>query len=612
MRRKRFVMVMTVLLTVSCTGNVWANSAQSRWRGTDVSGAVVTEEECPLMVERERLTFDLTEFPENGYDTVDDYLAYTGNVSAQYTIYNPADYTVEARLVFPFGNVPDYGFIYEDGESVYNMDTEKYDVTVNGRPVEKKLRHTFSSDISEFELGEELEKLSSGSEEDGFYSPDLPVTKYTYRISGIDTETYSAASAGFLVPDNRERTKVYLEQGSGFQLKEDEAELSVWAENGAQIELYVIGEPLEEMPEWYVCEDGGMGKRIDGEVRLTKTEKMTFRDLALMSYDEGSSVMETDWYHAVIDLFERSELDCGVIGNEFWYEDLDLSGSLMRWYEYEIVLAPGERIVNEVTAPIYPSIDGESDPAVYGYTYLLSPARTWKEFKDLEVTVNTPYYLTESSLEGFEKTEEGYSLVLDGLPQGELSFTLCEEEGGGSAGGSDQRGVALLAFLLMGGVGFLLILTGGILVFLQKRKTKACTSVTMGYVVDHRFPGDGRMYPIVEYQAAGHVYRAARRFRGYITTSRTTQKHKELGRQAYVSEKDYVHVVLGRVANVRAMAEDLWPLGSPVTVYYDPDRPSRAYVEKMPEKAPATSVVFLWVGIGVILCGILLSVLIGM
>lgn len=604
-------MVMTVFLTVSCTVNVCANSAQSRWRGTDVSGAVITEEECPLTVEQERLTFDLSEFPEIRYDTEEDYLAYTGKVSARYTIYNPADYTVEARLVFPFGNVPAYGFVYEDGESVFNMDTEKYDVTVNGNPVEKKLRHTFSFDISEFELGEELEKLSSGSEEDGFYSPDLPVMKYTYRISGIDTETYSAASAGFLVPDNRERSKVYLEQGSGFQLKGDEAELSVWAENGAQIELYVIGEPLEEMPAWYVCEDGGMGKRIDGEVRLTKTEKMTFRDLALMSYDEGSSVMETDWYHAVIDLFERSELDCGVIGNEFLYENLDLSDSLMRWYEYEIVLAPGEQIVNEVTAPIYPSIDEESHPAAYEYTYLLSPARTWKEFKGLEVTVNTPYYLTESSLEGFEKTEEGYSLILDRLPQGELSFTLCEE-GGGSSGGSDESRTALLALLLMGGIGLLLIMTGGILVFLQKRKTKACTSETMGYVVDHRFPGSGRMYPLVEYQAAGHLYRAARRFRGYITISRTTQKHMEFGRRAYVSEKDYLHVVLGRVANVRAMAEDLWPIGSSMTVYYDPDRPSRAYVEKMPEKAPAISVVFLWAGIGVILCGTLLFVLIGM
>ena len=100
----------------------------------------------------------------------------------------------------------------------------------------------------------------------------------------------------------------------------------------------------------------------------------------------------------------------------------------MRWYEYEISIGPGECIVNTVTAPIYPSINSDYEPPIYEYTYLLSPAQTWAEFGTLDIVVNTPYYMTVSGLEGFKWNNPGYELHLDGLPEGELTFTLCAEQ----------------------------------------------------------------------------------------------------------------------------------------------------------------------------------------
>ena len=61
-------------------------------------------------------------------------------------------------------------------------------------------------------------------------------------------------------------------------------------------------------------------------------------------------------------------------------------------------------------------------------TYLLSPASTWKEFGNLDIVINTPYYLVENSIEGFEYKNPGYELHLTGLPEGELEFTLCSEK----------------------------------------------------------------------------------------------------------------------------------------------------------------------------------------
>ena len=81
-----------------------------------------------------------------------------------------------------------------------------------------------------------------------------------------------------------------------------------------------------------------------------------------------------------------------------------------------------------MTAPLYPAIDADYTPSIYAYTYLLSPAKTWTQFGELDITVNTPYYMTECGIDGFTRTDSGYALTLPGLPEGELTFTLSEAE----------------------------------------------------------------------------------------------------------------------------------------------------------------------------------------
>ena len=47
----------------------------------------------------------------------------------------------------------------------------------------------------------------------------------------------------------------------------------------------MIGEQPEELPDWYICENGAMEKQTDGEMNLTDVEEMTFREFTMMSYD---------------------------------------------------------------------------------------------------------------------------------------------------------------------------------------------------------------------------------------------------------------------------------------------------------------------------------------
>ena len=69
MKYKRFaaLVVSFAMLFGLQTSLVSANSARTSWSGVDSTGSYVTDEDCPVTVEQELLTFDLTEFPENYY-----------------------------------------------------------------------------------------------------------------------------------------------------------------------------------------------------------------------------------------------------------------------------------------------------------------------------------------------------------------------------------------------------------------------------------------------------------------------------------------------------------------------------------------------------------------
>ena len=49
---------------------------------------------------------------------------------------------------------------------------------------------------------------------------------------------------------------------------------------------------------------------------------------------------------------------------------------------------------------------------------------------------------------------------------------------------------------------------------------------------------------------------------------------------AYEDAKGWLHVRTGPVARLDTLAEQLWPLGSQMTVHYDPGNPEKSYVER--------------------------------
>ena len=421
MKNKGFIAICLILFLVSDIFKLTAlaNSARRIWYGVDMTGTVVKGENCPIEVEDEQLTFDISEFPNSYYEKKGDFLKYNGKVTA--------------KLVFPFGYYPEYGSDEYDEENQMCKridDTAKFDIKINDKEIKKELRHSLYYSDYDFDIHKEMSFLIDGYIKDDFYSPELPVTKYVYEISEVDKKLYNREVAGIEIPPFDGKRKYYLEQSYGFTTNDKgNTRIGVGAENGEEIEFYVIGEPVKDLPKWKFYESSSNeSKEIKGEMQLKSTSKMTFKEFALTSYDKGGQILESDWYNIIVELYKQATVEnSGAIFISV-YDTGERLKSLLRWYEYEITLAPGEKITNTIEAPLYPTIDEEYDHDIYRYNYLLSPASTWAKFGNLNVDINTPLYLIDNSQDGFTKTKTGYNFKSSGLPEGELRFSLSTVE----------------------------------------------------------------------------------------------------------------------------------------------------------------------------------------
>lgn len=397
-----------------------ANSRAQEWYGRDANGVVFVGDDIPIEVTNELLSFDIPTLPYATYNNAETFLSYDSRVTAEYTFYNPTDMTITATLLFPFGSFPEYGRGYDS--------IDKYGVMMNGEKINATLRHTPYT--GKFNAEEDASILQYEYVSDDFYHPDLTVTKYTYEVGGSQaaSESFQIRISGLnenQLPVNYQgNLGSYIESGTGdFILVHTTTRIG----ETKIVHFYIFGEPLKELPtvSWKKANGPDPSTEVDRYVEFLGKETTTLKEFIQneRTYDKVSDI---DWYNSCVAKFKSSE-EGGAKGHRA-IRFLSL-GALMRWYEYEITINPGESITNTVTAPMYPVISAWNRPITYEYTYLLSPASNWASFGKLDIVINTPYEMINCNIEGFEKTESGYRLTREGLPTNEdgvtdLYFTL--------------------------------------------------------------------------------------------------------------------------------------------------------------------------------------------
>lgn len=414
-----------------------ANSGPSSWSGVAASGAIFSGENCPIEVESEVLTFEIPHLIEYN-SSREELLEYSSGFSAEYTFKNPTQNAVNATLAFPLGQHSDFGYWEKNAEDHYDKfvyledmlaENGRYNVSVDGEQIDAEMRYTFHA-WNGFDFSEESKRICDGFRQHDFYNPDLPVYKYSFDIYSDETGEFNAE---LTVTDKNLRFAG--DYGNISEGKNSKTVTYHWIKNGEQIELYTIGGGLDENSfAWKFYKPYGIfdlfTKKIEAQAVLSpkaEVEVTTFKDYVFAGYSGGNGASEyekSDFYNAALDYIDEY-LTTSMLPKSFDF--LENSSYLMRWFVYDLNFSAGQTIKNTVSAPLFSGGLYTYTPYVYTYNYLLSPAQKWSGFNSLEIRINTPYYVVNSSLY-FEKTESGYVYISDGLPDGELEFELCTVE----------------------------------------------------------------------------------------------------------------------------------------------------------------------------------------
>lgn len=410
MKRRIILSAAVVFVVLQCTEPVNANSAQTSWQGTDTSGTAITDEECPVIVEHEDLTFTLPNLPDQAER------GYNNRFTAEYTFVNPSDVTAEVLLSFPLGNEPAYYKYDIFDASHYHPERDDYEISADGKPIESIDRYTYHPWES-FSITEELNLLRDDYLTDDFYKPDTEVYIYTFHFDyDHDQKRYTWVQADLPCdPDIRRYTSdsEFMSKASGdiFQIR---FQLTDIIHPDDLYHLYVIGKPLDEIPSWQPEIETDKA-----DCEFIGQEKISFEDYIFLNYEENSDISKVDYYNASVSQIQDTFL------NVCSFSRFRLSDFLMHWKQYKLVFKPRQQIVNNVSGPAYPNVNTSYIPYTYEYTYLLTPASTWKSFGSLDITVESELKMLDSSIGDFTSTEKGYSKHLDTLPDQDLSFSLC-------------------------------------------------------------------------------------------------------------------------------------------------------------------------------------------
>lgn len=378
-----------------------ANSAWFKYDGVNSVGALVRDENCPIVVDREDLTFDI--YKDDMGSFFEEYEEPAGRVSAKYTFRNPTDITAKVELIFPFGYAPEY-------ESKYTQDNKKfYSVTQDGSDIQKRIRNTYREkrenyDIVQFDINKDTKYLT-----------DEYIEKYGFTKDTKVYEYVCDAKAGYDTLDSIIITEYYISSPILCKMEraigDDDIRVRALCNEVGKARFFCF----EELNDDKISCRASVSN--DEKLKFEFVKETTLLDALASVRADDDGIEDVDLYNSFIARYDE----------EYNFINLDFEKEYrFRWYEYTLEFAPYQTIVNEVVAPLYPCVTRDYTPKVYNYTYLLSPAKSWASFGEFHLRINTDMYVKNASVGKMKKHKGYYEYSCQGLPDGELTFNICK------------------------------------------------------------------------------------------------------------------------------------------------------------------------------------------
>lgn len=428
---------MAMLLCLLAVLPASAMSSLEPEAGVDVYSVFPKGRRSELRLQSLVLTYDVPKLPEEEYTDLASLQDYPARLKLDYTFYNSTDKEQTVQMLFAVGNVPSY--VKDMGTGAQRA--ALYQVELGGERITPELRFAwtpnpqrYQTSISSYDPRDFADNLQNSYATHALLSPDLPVTVYTYQpYSELDENDrfYCDMTASF--DYDPARTLIFSDHHTPF-VESATPKLRARVSHESLVTLYVLGEDIGEV-NWKLTDDG---KRAEGcSVRVVERRSTTFGELAMQEYDPSAGISEQDWYNAVVDMMEYSHMEgsCLLGYNKHHGSrvlvDLDVSSNLQGFLAYDVTLGAGERTVNSITLPVYPSLMEYYSPRACTFRYHFHGDYDWRTAGEYSVRINTKYKImsegpNSSSPDKYQKDWGGYTLPERSVPDRSYAVTLCK------------------------------------------------------------------------------------------------------------------------------------------------------------------------------------------
>lgn len=424
--RKSVLLLVIIFVIGLCSLVSYGNSGPMVWEGYPSYEMASVDENSPIEVSHESLTFDFLNSEEYSY-------AVDGIVTAKYQMNNPTAQGQSVQMAFPFVS------------SIFQFQAEKIAVLVDEEPVpydlyfgpvaERLGNLSQEEGNSRPEFREILESLSGPAYEPAHFSDDTSGKLYTFTLQPTTEEMIHFAVSFQIDP---EEIQVLSYGFSSFSRDGNKFRIGAGIDETMTLEIYVMGKDLDFSMKAYT--DGNLKIETDEfDVEVTGEERL-FRDyfsryIERLQEWQGYSLLneqqQQQLYRFYAEALDRSFVYTGGCSSEnVLWDQIHQDRILLLMYPVEF--PPNSEKSVEVRYNAQGSMDSrKTGKPVYSFEYMLHPAKYWKSFKDLDITIMAPAkapYLIESNIE-FSQVEPGiYKAFLSSLPEEDLVFSLYEKE----------------------------------------------------------------------------------------------------------------------------------------------------------------------------------------